>query len=62
MAEINILDILGGDDDEVPSKRIRTQKHSVYTHKIFIDGEIGDPKEYRDEIDLLLSVGENDSV
>lgn len=58
---INILELLGDSDDQ-PSKRIRSRKHVIHEHKIFIDDEIGDPKNYRDEIELLFSATENDEI
>jgi ATP-dependent protease ClpP protease subunit len=44
------------------SSRIKTQVHQYHTHTIFIDDAITEPSNYRDEVQTILTCGEQDGV
>ena len=55
---IDIRDLFDVEEDH-QSSIIRTIKQEINSHQIFLDDEIGEPKKYRDLINLLYVCSEN---
>ena len=60
MTAIDIQELLEIGPHEQGNSFVKTQKQELYMHQIFLDEEIGEPKKYRDFINMLyLSSSEN---
>ena len=60
MASIDLQDLLEMTTDEGPSSLIKTIKQNINIHQVFFDEDIGEPKKYRDLINMLYIASESD--
>ena len=55
------MELLSVDSQEDTSSIIKTQKHEMNVHQVFIDEEIGPPNKYRELISMLYMASQTDT-
>lgn len=62
MANIDIQDLFEMEPREEGNSFIKTTKQEMYSHRVFLDENIGEPKKYRNLINLLYMASDMDEV
>ena len=59
MSSIDIRDLFDIDEQESKSTYIKTSRQELCSHQVYLDEDIGEPKKYRDLINLLYTCSED---